>query len=178
MLRKYLFQDWEANQHDPRIRWMLVAFRLAQRISRMNRYSRRLLSPYLNFYKFVLFWIFHVELYWTLEIGSGLRIFHGYCLVIHPKTKIGHNVTLRHGVTLGNKTGPGAPTIEDGAEIGAHALVLGPITVGANAVVGAGAVVTKDVPPNAVVAGNPAKILYYLHDKEKPSANDAKLTNG
>lgn len=105
-------------------------------------------------------WAFHMELSGDLAVGQRLRIFHGFCLVIHPQTRIGNDVTLRHGVTLGNKGNlTGAPVLEDGVEVGAHAQVIGPITIGRQAVIGAGAVVTKNVPPGAVVAGNPAKII-------------------
>lgn len=164
MTRRFLFQDWEANSHDARIRWVLVGFRLAQCVSRMSRFPRRMLSPYLTLYRCFTHWVLHIELHWQSEVGEGLRIYHGYCLVIHPETRIGKNVTLRHCVTLGNRgtaNASGTPVLHDDVEVGAHAIVIGPVTVGAKAVIGAGAVVTKDVPPGAVVAGNPARVLYF-----------------
>jgi len=86
-------------------------------------------------------------------------------LVIHPGTRIGEGVTLRHCVTLGNRRAGGeAPTIGDDVEIGANALVLGPISVGNGAVIGAGAVVTKDVPARAIVVGNPAIVIRIKSD--------------
>lgn len=154
-----LFQDWDVNRHDMRIRWMLVAFRLAQRVRHMNRFARCLWTPYLMLYHVVMYWVFHVELNENLEVGEGLRIFHGYCLVIHPNVKMGRNVMLRHCTTLGNKGSGGGPVLCDGVEVGAHAAIIGSITIGANAIIGAGAVVTKDVPAGAVVVGNPARIL-------------------
>jgi len=155
-----LLQDWQANPHDMRIRVILILFRGAQWCARKNAPLCWLLIPYLFFYRGLVFWFFHIELSPYLEVGSQLRIFHGYCLVIHPQTRIGKRVTLRHCVTLGNKgVGGAAPVIGDEVEIGANALVLGPINIGNRAVVGAGAVVTKDVAPGAVVAGNPARII-------------------
>jgi serine acetyltransferase len=112
------------------------------------------------FYNLVVIWLFHMELRWNLDIGEGLRIHHGFCLVIHPNARIGKYVSLLHGVTLGNKGHMlGAPTLEDHVEVGAHAIIIGPVIIGKHAIVGAGAVVTKDVPPGAIVAGNPAKII-------------------
>lgn len=159
MLR-LLFQDWQANPHDLRIRLVLVAFRLAQRVGRARPVLRCVLSPYLALYRILVFWFFHMELHWALEAGKGLRIYHGYCLVIHPETRIGKGVTLRHCVTLGNKGEfGGVPDLQDGVEVGAHAIIVGPITVGRNSIIGAGAVVTKDVPPDTVVVGNPGRFL-------------------
>lgn len=137
-------------------------FRLSQWLYRKGRLVRAVSSPYFVLYRVLVFWILHMELDWRLSVGERLRIFHGYCLVIHPATRIGKDVTLRHGVTLGNKQpGGGAPEIGDGVEVGANAIIIGPVKVGDGATIGAGAVVTKDVPPRTVVAGNPAKPIHH-----------------
>jgi putative colanic acid biosynthesis acetyltransferase WcaB len=155
-----IFQDWQYNPHDFRIRVVLVFFRLAQLLGRQPRLIRGLASPYFILYRIIVFWIFHMELHWTLSVGEGLRIFHGYCLVIHPCSRIGRHVTLRHCVTLGNKRHTReAPVLMDNVEIGAHTVIIGSVIIGPNAIVGAGSVVTKDVPSGSVVAGNPAKVL-------------------
>lgn len=155
-----LFQDWQSNPHDLRMRLVLVSFRLAQCMDRQPWWVRVLMSPYFLVYRIVIYWIFHMELNSKLKVGEGLRIFHGYCLVIHPSTCIGRHVTLRHCVTLGNRDSTTrAPVLEDNVEVGANAVIIGPITIGRNAIVGAGAVVTKDVPAGAVVVGNPAKVI-------------------
>ena len=92
------------------------------------------------------------------QIGSGFMIDHFSCIVIHTDAIIGNNVTIRQGSVIGTN-GRGVPVISDGVDIGAGAAIIGPITVGENAIIGANAVVTHDVPPGAVVAGNPAKVI-------------------
>jgi serine acetyltransferase len=159
MLARTLFQDWALNHHDLRIQIVLAGFRLAQWVN-TGTGMRRLLRPYSLIYRLAAAWLFHMELNGDLQVGQRLRIYHGYGLVIHPQTRIGNDVTLRHGVTLGNKNYvPEAPVLEDGVDVGAHAQIIGPITIGTRAVIGAGAVVVENVPPGAVVAGNPARIV-------------------
>jgi putative colanic acid biosynthesis acetyltransferase WcaB len=156
----WLFQDWNANPHDLRIRLVLVGFRLANLIRRGGSFVRVLGFPYLVIYHILLVWFLHIELPARLKVGRGLRIYHGHCLVIHPSTIVSSNVTLRHCVTLGSsEKGGGAPTIQDEVDVGPHAVILGAITIGFKAVISAGSVVIKDVSPGSVVGGNPAKII-------------------
>lgn len=99
------------------------------------------------------------------------------------------NVFIGHGVTFTNDTYPRATrndgnlqteadwkpertVIRKGASVGSGATILSNISVGENAIVGAGSVVTKDVPPNAIVAGNPARVLRYIeHSMEDPNVS-------
>jgi serine O-acetyltransferase len=101
----------------------------------------------------------------TIDAGPGLLLTHGWGLVVNGKAKIGSNVTLFNGAVIGQKdtiTAAGRstryPVIGNDVWIGAHAIVIG-VTIGDGAIIGPGSVVTKDVPPGCVVAGNPAAIL-------------------
>lgn len=97
-------------------------------------------------------------------IGSGLVVFHKMGAVIRAKS-IGKNVTISQGVTIGagggynNTDSDNIPTIGNEVQIATNAIVIGNITIGDNAVIGAGAVITKDVPPGVVVVGNPQRII-------------------
>ncbi len=101
-----------------------------------------------------------IEIHPGATIGHRFFIDHGMGVVIGETAEIGDDVTLYHHVTLGGVTwSPGKrhPTVEDGVVIGAGAQVLGPITVGRDARIGANAVVLKDVPPGATMVGIPAR---------------------
>lgn len=96
------------------------------------------------------------------EIGSRFSIEHSGCIVIHGCAKIGDDCLIRQGVTIGNKSlnDPlGAPTIGSRVNIGAGAKILGRVNIGDDVDVGANAVITKDVPANAVVVGIPGRII-------------------
>jgi len=99
-----------------------------------------------------------IEVHPAARIGEGLFIDHGSGVVIGETAEIGSDVTLYQGVTLGGTgfaTGKRHPTIEDNVTIGSGAKLLGPITIGHGAKIGANSVVITDVPPNSTVVGNP-----------------------
>jgi serine O-acetyltransferase len=101
-----------------------------------------------------------VEIHPGAEIGRRVVIDHGAGVVIGETAAIGDDVHMYHGVTLGgNNPQPVKrhPTIEDGAVLGANATLIGDITIGEGAKIGAGAVVTKPVPAGATMVGNPAR---------------------
>ncbi len=108
-----------------------------------------------------------IEIHPKANIGKNLFIDHGMGVVIGETSEIGDNVTIYHMVTLGGIS-PSVnsneqrnikrhPTLKDNVVVGSGAQILGPVTVGKNAKIGANAVVTKDVPENAVMVGIPAK---------------------
>jgi serine O-acetyltransferase len=99
-----------------------------------------------------------IEIHPAASIGRGLFIDHGAGVVIGETADIGDDVTLYQGVTLGGTgfaTGKRHPTVQDNVTIGSGAKLLGPITIGHGAKIGANSVVITDVPPNSTVVGNP-----------------------
>ena len=120
------------------------------------------------------FWRFwtQIEIHPGAKIASGVFIDHGSGLVIGETAVEEKGVMLYHGVTLGG-TGKDAgkrhPTVRQGALISAHAQLIGPIEIGENARVGAGAVVVADVPSDVTVVGIPAKIVRVHGQKDTPT---------
>ena len=108
-----------------------------------------------------------IEIHPRANIGKNLFIDHGLGVVIGETSEIGDNVTIYHMATLGGispsvnsneqRNVKRHPTLKDNVVVGSGAQILGPVTVGKNAKIGANAVVTKDVPENAVMVGIPAK---------------------
>ena len=119
-----------------------------------------------------------IEIHPGAKIGKNLFIDHGMGVVIGETSEIGDNVTIYHMVTLGGiapsinsndqRNIKRHPTIGDEVVIGSGAQVLGPITVGRCAKIGANAVVTKDVPEKAVMVGIPAKNVGLADSEFKP----------
>ena len=119
-----------------------------------------------------------IEIHPKAKIGKNLFIDHGMGVVIGETSDIGDNVTIYHMVTLGGIS-PSInsdkqreikrhPTLQDNVVVGSGAQVLGPITIGKNAKIGANAVVTKDVPENGVMVGIPAKNVGTATEEFKP----------
>lgn len=96
----------------------------------------------------------------TEKIGGGLRLLHPFTTVINAES-IGKNALIFQQVTIGYKDGK-KPIIYDNVTICCGAKVLGGVTIGNNSIIGANAVVVKDVPSNSVVGGVPAKIIKKL----------------
>jgi serine O-acetyltransferase len=115
-----------------------------------------------------------VEIHPSACIGRGMFIDHGMGVVIGETAEVGENVTLYQGVTLGGTgfaSGKRHPTVQDNVTIGSGAKLLGPITIGHGAKIGANAVVIHDVPPNSTVVGNPGHPVRV--DGRRPEGPDA-----
>ena|ERR1700744_1083281 len=159
----YLFQDWSANRQNFKAQLVLFMFRLMQAF---NRYTitKIIFYPYFMFYRLVVEWHLGIELPRKLTIGKGLSLYHGQALIVNKDTIIGSNCTLRNSTTIGHKkladgTFTHCPVIGNNVDIGANVCIIGGITIGDNVIIGAGSVVVKDVPPDCVVVGNPARVL-------------------
>ncbi len=103
------------------------------------------------------------EIFELTPIGKGLHIAHGGCIVVHADAVLGENVSLSQGVTIGQTIKDGKvllPVIGNNVYLAPGAKVIGGVHVGDDVAVGANAVVTKDVPSGAVVAGVPARVLH------------------
>jgi putative colanic acid biosynthesis acetyltransferase WcaB len=152
-LRELIRADMTANAHDHRARLVMLLFRL-------NGNPGPLQRPFRVLYRIVVVWIFGIDLSPKTRVGPGLRIRHGTGLVVHPDTIIGANCELKHGCTLGVRTGKDSPPVlGDRVILGSACQILGPVKVGDDSLIGAGAIVLKDVPAGAIAVGNPARIL-------------------
>jgi len=119
------------------------------------RLIARLMSHYHRF-------LTGIEIHPAAKIGRRFFIDHGMGVVIGETAEIGDDVMFYHGVTLGGRTmskGKRHPTVHDGVLVGAGAKILGNITIGKNAIIGANAVVTKDVKPDSVIVGADQRVL-------------------
>lgn len=133
-------------------------------------YSRGALRVSLPFFKVLHRLATHlaaIDLSWRTDVKPGLAITHGWGLVVSPGARIGKNVTLFHGVTLGRRDRIAQdgtrlteyPVLEDEVWVGPHAIIVGGVTIGCGSRIAGGAFVIENVPPHSIVSGNPAVIV-------------------
>jgi serine O-acetyltransferase len=154
------------------LNWPGVHALLAHRVSHALHAARVPLLP--RAMALVTRAITNIEIHPAASIGQGLFIDHGTGVVVGETAQIGDNVTLYQGVTLGGTgfaTGKRHPTVQDNVTIGSGAKLLGPITIGHGAKIGANSVVITDVPPNSTVVGNPGHVVRV--DGRRPEGPDA-----
>lgn len=147
--------------------WVVISYRIGQGIRRnfkipivgyLLKFLTRALHEILS-----LFTGIHIPFETT--IGPGLYLGHTGSIIVNSNVIIGSNCTIGVGTVLGQGgrgLNKGNPSIGDNVYIGVGAKIIGKIKIGNNVAIGANAVVTKDVPDNATVAGIPAKIINYL----------------
>lgn len=131
---------------------------------RMGVRPKLLRVPFSLLYK-LLFklveWTCGITLPYTVKLGRRVRIWHHGGMILHAAS-IGDDVQVRQNTTLGiarTNENHRLPTIGNGVDIGCGACILGAVTVGDGSVIGANAVVVKDVPANSVAVGVPAKVI-------------------
>jgi serine O-acetyltransferase len=143
-------------------------FRFTYCLRKVAFYSRRKYS--LGFFAYVYYrlWLNHYRFRYGFDISSGTAIGPGLYLghfggvVVSPHAVLGANINIAQGVTIGATSRGvrmGAPTLEDRVWVGAHAIIVGKITIGQEALIAPGAYVNFDVPSRAVVMGNPGRIV-------------------
>lgn len=141
---------------------LIFYFRIGSFLKSKNNILARFIYPIIKLiynYKQLLTGI---QLPLGTNVGGGLAFIHFSNIVIAQSSVIGCNCTILQGVTLGHSFSAktdGTPVLGDNVVVFAGAKLLGNIRIGDKAVIAANAVVTKDVPGNCIVAGNPAKII-------------------
>lgn len=158
----YRKADKVANKGNLKGSFLVGHFRLANWIRSSSTLVRLVGVPYLIWYKFFIEWIVGFELPCSTQVGKGLLVHHGTGTVVNPKSVIGENCCLLHQVTIGTK-GDGesaqTPIIGNDVIIGVGAKVLGGVSIGDGARIGAATLVLKDVPAGMVAIGNPMRIV-------------------
>lgn len=129
-------------------------------LQRLRMFARRYHIIGVNHYLRVVQTTMHgIEIGKDVQLGHGVWFIHPLGIVIGGNTKVGNRVRFFGNNTVGQAKEDGYPTLEDDVWVGAGARVLGPITIGARSMIGANAVVLKDVPPDSVAVGIPARII-------------------
>lgn len=103
---------------------------------------------------------YHIQLPQQTKVGYGLFISHGGPIVVNPNAVIGNNCNLSQFTTIGSNDNNGA-IIGDNTYIGPNVCIVEDVKIGSNVTIGAGSVVTKDIPDNSTAVGNYAKVINY-----------------
>ncbi|SUW63065.1 Serine acetyltransferase [Buttiauxella agrestis] len=157
-----MLEDLRANSWSLRPCCMVMAYRIAHFCSVWRKKSvinNLWAAPVILLYRFITECLFGYEIQAGATIGRRFTIHHGYAVVINKFVVAGDDFTIRHGVTIGNRSKSNdCPVIGNSVELGANVVMIGDITVGNNVVVGAGSVVLDNVPDNALVVGEKAQV--------------------
>lgn len=158
-----LREDWQVYERDISRQglWVMVVFRFGQwRYTIRNPLLRKPFSFVYRVLRTICQVMTGIELHCETRVGRRLRIDHFGGIIISGDAVIGDDVVVRQGVTIGlrHDNERGSPIIGNRVDIGAGAKILGPIQIGDGAVIGANAVVIRDVPAGALAVGVPARI--------------------
>lgn len=155
--------DWSRERNIPGryepAKYLLATIRRYQRLKSRSGIMNRLMLPFTVLMH--RFWsaVTGADIPLNSQIAGGFMMPHPNGIVIHPDAEIGPNCLFFQQVTIGNGPRPGTPVIHGHVDIGAGARVLGGVTIGAHAKIGANAVVVHDVPEYATAVGVPARII-------------------
>jgi serine O-acetyltransferase len=151
---------------------------------RMSIRPRFLRFPFTLIYRFLSKWVewtCGITLPYTVRVGRRVRLWHHGAMILHAES-IGDDVQLRQSTTLGIARTDQLhelPTIEDRCDIAAGVCILGRVRVGHDSLIGANAVVVKDIPPWSVAVGVPAKVVKYIGPVDTaPKDLVANITQG
>ena len=157
--------DYERYFNSTEMRFHQVKSRPELQAILLYRISRSLFlqgSTYCDAFSLLGRFLSGIEIYYSAVIGKGVKINHGLGTVVGARVVIGSNCLIHQGVTFGDKDGH-RPLIGDNVTVYAGSKIIGNVSVGDNAVIGANSVVLKDVPSNSTAAGVPARILSRLN---------------
>ncbi|MBC7174552.1 MAG: transferase, partial [Polyangiaceae bacterium] len=141
--------------------WGVVAHRIGRRTRALpSRPARIAVDGFYRLMATTVDWVWGIHLPRSVKLGRRVRLWHNGCMLLTARS-IGNDVHIRHDTTFGPvRAGEDAlPVIEDHADIGSGVCVLGGVTVGEGAMIGANSVVMKSVPPHVMVLGVPARIV-------------------
>lgn len=158
-----LREDWETYENDITRQgfWVMTVYRLGRwRYTIGPRFLRLPFSFLYRVLKVLSQIMTGIELPCETLVGRRFRIDHFGGIIISGDARFGDDCVIRNNVTIGlRRPGQrGSPTFGDRVDIGAGAVILGPIRIGNDVSIGANAVVLKDVPDNSVAVGIPARI--------------------
>lgn len=160
----YVTQDFIFNK-SIKSKFVLFWFRLCQLILNIKfKPIRYIFLPLVGAYRIIVDWFIGIDLPPLLNIGPGIKLYHGQGLVIAKGAVIGENCFLRQGVTIGKKiskdgVSSGDPIIGNNVEFGANSCVIGDVVIGDNCIIGAGVVVTKSLKDDSVIVCSSPRVL-------------------
>lgn len=171
-------RDARANKGDGRSVFVMASFRTVTWLNEKGGMVRLLTTPLRVLYRIVVIYVLTIDLPLGTKVGPGFRILHGFGMVVNHGSVIGEDCTIKHGCTLGVRSGSGeghsAPTLGDRVNLGPGAQILGPVQIGDDVVIGAGAIVLIDLPAGCTAAGNPAKVIRQQTGDEIAHGNRAR----
>jgi serine O-acetyltransferase len=133
-------------------RWIRWGYQLAHRLWPRHPFLALLVSRWTRI-------VTAADIHPAAEIGRHVHFGHGVGVVIGHQAVIGAGCSIAQNVTIGIRNGDGMPHLGARVHVGANAVLLGPVTIGDDAKIGAGAVVLCDVPAGCTAVGNPARVL-------------------